>query len=364
MKLQEGLSISLDSKRIPEKKVEKSAIHTITHCDQVISTLFSKATTKQKELIKNKYGLVKKQNNLLEKHKKECKEGILIVIPRNVIIEEPIQITSTYNGSGHTHILIFSEDGSSATINRYINEKRQDHDQELIVEVTEVSGKGNLTVNEFQNVHHRTNWYGYFTSKIEGELKSYKHINGGNLSIMHHDNGLLKGEITDLSTVWLSGEQQCDINVQVKHVFPKTKSRTAMKAVVQDRSKLLQRGLIIIDEKASESEGYQHAEVLTADNAQSDAIPKLEINNPNVICSHGATIGSIPKDQLHYLRTRGLCEQTAIKTITTGFLNSITEKIDSKWQKSIQEMLGQDNYESLRNTDRCTHCEYKDKGEK
>ena len=57
-------------------------------------------------------------------------------------------------------------------------------------------------------------------------------------------------------------------------------------------------------------------------------MPGLEILADNVRCTHGATSGQIDKDELFYLRTRGIPVSVAQRLIVTGFLNEVIQRLD------------------------------------
>ncbi len=57
-------------------------------------------------------------------------------------------------------------------------------------------------------------------------------------------------------------------------------------------------------------------------------MPGLEILADNVRCTHGATSGQIDKDELFYLRTRGISIPVAQRLIVSGFLNEVIQRLD------------------------------------
>ena len=61
---------------------------------------------------------------------------------------------------------------------------------------------------------------------------------------------------------------------------------------------------------------------LLSDRAVMNAKPQMKIFNDDVICKHGATIGSLNEDEIFYLRTRGLDRKKAINLILDGHINS------------------------------------------
>ncbi|MEJ5299050.1 MAG: SufD family Fe-S cluster assembly protein, partial [Armatimonadota bacterium] len=55
--------------------------------------------------------------------------------------------------------------------------------------------------------------------------------------------------------------------------------------------------------------------------------PQLEIFADDVKCTHGATVGQLRDEEIFYLRSRGMSEDTARQLLTYGFANEIVEKI-------------------------------------
>ena len=57
-------------------------------------------------------------------------------------------------------------------------------------------------------------------------------------------------------------------------------------------------------------------------------MPGLEILADNVRCTHGATSGQINKDELFYLRTRGIPTTLCQRLIVSGFLNEVIQRLE------------------------------------
>ena len=90
---------------------------------------------------------------------------------------------------------------------------------------------------------------------------------------------------------------------------------------------------------ASKSVVRQKAKGLTlSKNAKIKAMPNLYIDEYDVIANHAASIGSISKEDLFYLMSRGLEERDAAKLIVLGFVQPLLDKIaDESLRKEIQE---------------------------
>lgn len=126
-------------------------------------------------------------------------------------------------------------------------------------------------------------------------------------------------------------EEKISANITAEHLGKESSSSMTVKGVAQDSSTLSIHGKIIIDEKASGSEGYQQLDILMiGEEASGKAIPELAIKNPLVVCSHGASVGGINKEQLYYLQSRGLSKKEAEEIIVEGFLKSTGKHIKNK----------------------------------
>jgi Fe-S cluster assembly protein SufD len=64
--------------------------------------------------------------------------------------------------------------------------------------------------------------------------------------------------------------------------------------------------------------------------------PYLEIKANDVRCTHGATVGKIDREQMYYLRSRGIYQKEAEKLILKGFLGEVIDRFDdSKIKEEI-----------------------------
>jgi Fe-S cluster assembly protein SufD len=62
--------------------------------------------------------------------------------------------------------------------------------------------------------------------------------------------------------------------------------------------------------------------------AHTDAIPGLEILANDVRCTHAAAIAQIDKEQLFYLRMRGLEQPVATRMVIEGFMQELVERFE------------------------------------
>ena len=150
---------------------------------------------------------------------------------------------------------------------------------------------------------------------------------------------LLDGKMAETKNYGLflgKKEQQFDLYSASVHNAEETRSDILMKGVLKDKARGLYRGLVKIDANARKADGYQKEEVLLlGEEAEADAIPNLEINNEEVRCTHGASVGNISKEKLFYLMSRGLGIAKAEKMIVEGFFESLLTKASALGMKNL-----------------------------
>ena len=128
-----------------------------------------------------------------------------------------------------------------------------------------------------------------------------------------------------------SGSQQFDLTLNVHHKAPYTRSDLVTRGALNQNAKALYRGLVKIHKEAPESNGFQKEDtLLLSEEAEANAVPNLEIDNNNVKCSHGTTIGQIDHEKLFYLMSRGLSEQKAKRKAVEAFFEPLIRKIEMK----------------------------------
>ena len=61
---------------------------------------------------------------------------------------------------------------------------------------------------------------------------------------------------------------------------------------------------------------------------ESDAFskPELDINNDDVICTHGCTIGTLDDEHLFYLQSRGYTYEKAVEVLVEAFAHNRTQE--------------------------------------
>jgi Fe-S cluster assembly protein SufD len=130
------------------------------------------------------------------------------------------------------------------------------------------------------------------------------------------------------SALNLLGLEHQEIKTRINHNAPNCQSYQKIKNVLNDQSKGVYQGKIFVKNIAQKTDAYQLSKALILnDESEFDAKPELEIYADDVKCSHGSTSGSIDFDSLHYLKSRGIPENEALKMLINGFLNEVLETL-------------------------------------
>lgn len=126
------------------------------------------------------------------------------------------------------------------------------------------------------------------------------------------------------------GNDTSDISLHTlqQHEAPETTSNLLVKTVLTGQATCRYDGGIRVEKRAQKTDAYQRNEnLLLSDQAHAESKPTLEIFANDVRCTHGATVGHIPEDQLWYLATRGIGRAKGQELVVSGFLKSAVEKV-------------------------------------
>jgi Fe-S cluster assembly protein SufD len=164
----------------------------------------------------------------------------------------------------------------------------------------------------------------------DSTLKLFNVTLGGRFSKTRVEASLAgPGASAELKGIYFaSGEQFFDFHTLQDHQVGNTTSDLLFKGALQDQARTVYAGLIRIEKGAARSDAYQaNRNLVLSDHAKATSIPMLEIDNNDVRCTHGATVGPVDPNHLFYLRSRGIPESTAKRMIVQGFFGQVLERI-------------------------------------
>ena len=147
----------------------------------------------------------------------------------------------------------------------------------------------------------------------------------------HEARVLLDGEHAHvaLSGLYLpAGAQYHDHPVMVEHRAPNCTSSQRYHGVLDERGHGVFNGRIVVQPTGGGTDATQsNKNLILSDQAEIDTRPRLEILADDVRCAHGATVGQLDREAIHYLRTRGINQATARAMLTFAFANEMVEQV-------------------------------------
>jgi Fe-S cluster assembly protein SufD len=265
------------------------------------------------------------------------KHGLLVHVPRGVVVEKPMYIRITNAAEGGSlfwRLLVVAEPESRfAVIEEYASSSADlEGYSNAAVEIL-VGAAAKVEYVSVQNFSRRTWHFASHHARVERDAE-LDWVAGG--------FGSAKGKVriqNDLAGVgatsrvtgayFADGTQHLDYDTFQEHIAPSTTSDFAFKGALRDTARAVWRGMIRVEEGAQKTNAYQeNRNLLLSKTAHADSIPGLEIMANDVRCTHGATLGQVDRDQLFYLMTRGLTRAEAERLIVRGFFQDILDRVD------------------------------------
>jgi Fe-S cluster assembly protein SufD len=272
--------------------------------------------------------------------------GSLVYIPKRVVIEKPLHILSglTEGGVDYGHTLIVLEEGAEATV---LQETSSSEEVTAglhcgAIEIF-VGPRAKLRYVNLQNwgkgVWHFAHQKGIV--ERDGELQWTIGALGSRLAKVNQSVALVGsgGNAQVNGVMFTEGRQHLSYHTIQRHHVPQCKSDLLYKGALQDRSRLVWRGMIKVDPNAQKTDGYQRDDnLILSEDARADSIPGLEIEADDVRCTHGATVGRVDDEQVFYARCRGLTRNEAVRMIVSGFFQQVFDRITIE---SVRHALGE-----------------------
>jgi len=152
-------------------------------------------------------------------------------------------------------------------------------------------------------------------------------------ALSRHDlNVVLDGEngLALLNGLYiLGGRQHTDHHTTIDHARPHCESHEYFNGVLDDASRGVFNGRIIVRPGAQRTDSKQtNNNLVLSEEARADSQPQLEIYADDVKCTHGATLGPIDEQAMFYLKSRGLPAAAARSLLTYGFGAEIVERME------------------------------------
>ena len=235
--------------------------------------------------------------------------GMSIVVDQNVIVEKPIRML--FISSGLESLMVTPRihidlgESSSATFIEHHGGDSSSFFQ-----------NGSTFVTLEQNADSRYTFFQFADGSQLGRINIYNKLKG-------------EGANSDINGLTLSNDSQHLANhIITDHQVPHCSSSQNFKTVLQDHSSGVFNGRTIVRKDAQKTDSSQsNKNLLLSKSALVNSNPQLEIYADDVKCAHGSSTGTLDKNALFYLRSRGLDVVSAKALLVRGFATELLDLV-------------------------------------
>jgi len=283
-----------------------------------------------------------------------AQNGVLVYIPRGVVLERPLQSLLWGPGVGlaHiSHILVYLEAGAEVTYVHEASSPTEASGQTLHAGIVEiyVGANARLTFVELQSWGDHVWNFSHERVRVDrdGHIDWIFGAIGSHLTKNFSELDLVgQGAVGKMSGFYFTDhDQHLDHDTQQNHMALNTTSDLLFKGALLGASRSVWQGMIYVAPGADKTDGYQaNRNLVLSPQARADSIPGLEILANDVRCTHGATVGKVDPDLVFYLISRGIPRLEAERLVVEGFFDPIMQRIPfegvrERFQRAIHEKM-------------------------
>lgn len=313
----------------------------------ILTDIFS-ATEKYPDLVQRYYmkdAVSFDEHRLTALHAALMNGGVFVYVPKNVVIEEPLQAIFWQEDDNlglFNHVIVVAEENSSLTyVENYISHNKEERTVANIVAEVIAHDNASISFGSVDNFAQGTTVYmnrrgvAYRDANIEWALGQMNDGNTVSENITHligdHSSSYAKAVSVG------RGDQTQNFTAKIVNYGKQSNGRILQHGVMKDSASAIFNGIGKIEHGGTKANAEQESRVLMlSKNARGDANPILLIDEDDVTAGHAASVGRVDPLQLYYLMSRGISQQEAERLIIHGFLAPVVNAIPIK---SVREQL-------------------------
>jgi Fe-S cluster assembly protein SufB len=212
--------------------------------------------------------------------------------------------------------------------------------------VVEIYLKKNAKVRYTTIQNWSKNIYNLVTKRSivdENGVMEWVDCNIGSKVTMKYPSVLLKGEHAhgEILTMALADSgQNLDTGAKMIHMAPNTTSIIKSKNISKEGGIATYRGIVKINSGASNSRSKIDCQSLILDkDSKAYSFPIDNVSNATSILEHEASISQVSQDQLFYMQSRGISQDSATQLIVSGFIEPITAQLPMEYSVELERLL-------------------------
>ncbi|MBK7230068.1 MAG: Fe-S cluster assembly protein SufD [Ignavibacteriales bacterium] len=265
------------------------------------------------------------------------KDGAFIYVPDGKVVEDPIHIIFiTKSGSEKIltqprNLFVAGKNSEVTIIEHYVSDEDSIY---FTNSVTEIVADENAIVDHIKLQEESNKAFHIARMEVDQERSSNfsSHLISHGAEISRNDfNAKFNDDGSEcmLNGLFMIGDEQLfDAHTMIDHAKPHCNSHEHYKGILQDKSKGVFNGKVMVRQDAQKTNAFQQNNtILLSDDAVMNTKPQLEIFADDVKCSHGATIGKLNDEAKFYLKSRGIGEDAATAILIHAFASDVITSI-------------------------------------
>jgi Fe-S cluster assembly protein SufD len=264
-------------------------------------------------------------------------DGLFIQIPDNKILDKPIQMLNITGNKGNMtytpsrNLIIAGKNSETSIVQNYVGIEGEQYFNTI---ASEIFVDQNALLNIYKvELENEDSCHFDKTDVLQKRDSKFNHFNftfGGKL-VRNDINTELSDENIEctLNGLYIGNDNQhIDNSTFINHAKPHCLSNELYKGILDDHSRGVFNGKILVERDAQLTNAYQNNNtILLSDDATIDTKPQLEIFADDVKCSHGATVGQLDESAMFYILSRGIPREKAKSMLITAFAESVVEGV-------------------------------------
>ncbi|WP_067843988.1 Fe-S cluster assembly protein SufD [Amphibacillus sediminis] len=305
----------------------------------VIFTDIFTALTEHGDLVKKYYmtdAVSVDEHKLTALHAALMNGGAFIYIPKNVVLEDPLQVIFWQEDADlalFNHVIIVAEENSQLTyVENYLSSHNETHTVANVITEVFAHDNAKISFGSVDHFAHGTTAYinrrgiAYRDAKIEWALGQMNDGNTVSENVTHllGDHSVCYAKAVSVGR----GDQIQNFTAKIVNHGKHSDGIILQHGVMKDEATAIFHGIGKIEHGGTKANAEQESRVLMlSKGARGDANPILLIDEDDVTAGHAASVGRVDPVQLYYLMSRGISKQEAERLIIHGFLAPVVQEI-------------------------------------
>ena len=274
--------------------------------------------------------------------------GIAIRIKKEASLDRPLHViyyTDTKENANYFKCFVICEERSQfSLIESYAGIKNGTY---LSNTVTEVLLKKSSKVEYIRFQDDSLSAYNYgrtrFYLQAQSHLESTSCSVGAKLGRHNLDIYFVGPEgFAQVNGLYLSsGSQHLDSHTLIDHVVGRCTSRQHYKGILDNSSRAVFDGKVVIRQDAQQASSDQlNNNLLLSSKAEVDSKPQLQIYADDVKATHGSTVGQLNQEEIFYFLSRAISKDKAMEMLSLGYVSEVIFQVSHQATKSwLQEKV-------------------------